>query len=339
MIALRYMKTLKSLVFGLLSLSFILMGCDLPAPEAEIPTSAAPTFWFSTESPSNALSVKILGMADPFASIEIFKNSPCAGDADEVAFADGFGEFESDLVSVAENATTQFFLRSTDEQGNASECSQAQDFVNDSALPAAPSLLSTSPNGPSNNNDIYIVGTKEPRTTLLVYSNLASQPGDCQGNPVAFDNILSNSQGAFSVPMHVASNAKYRFSARAVDAAQNQSSCSVETVEYEEDSTPPSKPFIDWMSPRNYNYPNLIGLTTDNSSLTIYIYANNPCVDGQHVMVTHSDGTNAFSVQGFRVEDNTQTSFYARSLDAAGNWSECSEPMVYTEDSSLPAPF
>ena len=230
-------------------------------------------------------------------------------------------------VSVVDNTTTQFSATATDAAGRTSACSNSLTYVEDSTPPAAPTITTTAPASPANNNSPKVKGTAAAGTTVKIYAS-----GTCSGSPVA-----QGSAGAFASPgitVSVADNTTTQFRARATDAAGNNSGCS-NSLTYVEDSTPPAAPTITTTapaSPANNNSPKVKG--TAAAGTTVKIYASGTC-SGSPVA---QGSAGAFASPGITVSvaDNTTTQFRARATDAAGNNSGCSGTFKYVEDSNPP---
>ena len=236
----------------------------------------------------------------------------------------------STRADIADNSTTSYTARATDAAGNQSGCSSAVAYVEDSAAPVAPSALGTTPASPANNNDPRITGTAEAGSTVNVYAT-----NDCTGGSVASGTAAAFG-GAGLNPADVTDNTTTSYTAKATDAAGNQSGCS-SAVAYVEDSAAPSAPSAlstTPASPANNNDPRVTG--TAEAGSTVNVYATNDCTGGSVASGTAA----AFGGAGFdppNVADNSSTSYTARATDAAGNQSACSSAVGYVEDSTNPS--
>jgi PKD repeat protein len=104
--------------------------------------------------------------------------------------------------------------------------------------PASPSLTDVDPDSPANVNSVTVKGAAEAGSTVHVYTNAT-----CRGTPAA-----SLAASAFASPgaeILVADDQTTTFYATATDAAANTSQCSVSSLAYREDSTPPAPPRLD----------------------------------------------------------------------------------------------
>ncbi len=270
----------------------------------------------SPASPSNDNNPSVLGTAESNATIRVYSNSNCAGAPAGTAAASGAGAF-SVAVTVADNSTTTFYATATDAAGNLSSCSASSvTYVEDSAGPAVPTLVGSSPASPANNNNPSITGSADPNSTIRVYPT-----SNCSGAPAG--TATANGAGAFSVPVTVADDSTTTFYATASDSVGNTSACSSSSVMYVEDSTAPAAPTLTGSSPAspaNNNNPSISGTAEANS--TVRIYATSNC-SGPPAGTGTANGAGAFSISVTVANDST-TTFYATATDAALNVSTCS---------------
>ena len=155
---------------------------------------------------------------------------------------------------------------------------------------------------------------------------------DCSGVPSTTGSVAAFTGTGITV--NVADNSTTSLSARATDAAGNDSVCS-NTIDYVEDSTAPDAPSItdsDPNSPANDNNPELKG--TAEAGSTVRIYQSDDCAGPIEV-----EGSAAqFASPGLTVTvaDDSTTTFTATATDAAGNTSDCSASFDYEENSAAP---
>ena len=222
--------------------------------------------------------------------------------------------------------------RATDAAGNDSSCSTAFPYTEDSTAPAAPQITDTDPDSPANDNDPEVkgtTGTGSPTQVKLYANGTCSGSAASTGTPAQF--------AAAGITVAVPGDATTQLSARATDAAGNDSSCST-AFPYTEDSTAPAAPTItdtDPDSPANDNDPEVKGTTGTGSPTQVKLYANGTCSGS-----AASTGTPAqFAAAGITVAvpGDATTQLSARATDAAGNDSSCSTAFPYTEDSTAPA--
>ncbi len=218
-------------------------------------------------------------------------------------------------------------VRTTDTAANAPISSVT--FTYDTAAPALPASLASSPVSPANDNNPEISGTAEAGSTVRVYAT-----ADCSGGAAA-----TGTAAAFASPgltVAVADDSSTTFKATATDAAGNVSGCSASSVTYVEDSTAPALPASlasSPVGPANDNNPEISG--TAEAGSTVRVYTTAGCTGGAAATGTAV----AFASPGFTiaVADDSSTTFKATATDAAGNVSGCSASSVtYVEDSTAP---
>ena len=175
----------------------------------------------------------ITGTAEAGSTVNVYATNDCTGGSVASGTAAAFGGAGLNPADVTDNTTTSYTAKATDAAGNQSGCSSAVAYVEDSAAPSAPSALSTTPASPANNNDPRVTGTAEAGSTVNVYAT-----NDCTGGSVASGTAAAFGGAGFDPP-NVADNSSTSYTARATDAAGNQSACS-SAVGYVEDSTNPS---------------------------------------------------------------------------------------------------
>ncbi len=195
--------------------------------------------------------------------------------------------------------------------------------------PEMPELTSTVPEGPANENSIIVVGNGEPQTLVRIFDNEF-----CSGDSLA-ENFITET-GAFAVPVNVQDDTITTFWAAGVDAANTLSDCSLTSVTYEEDSTPPTIPVIaltEPPTPSSETAPTLLG-STDTAGAEITIYKTADCTGDPHAE-TVADDEGLFSVD-VTAEPNAATMYYTRGKDVAGNTSNCSTGFEYVHDDVAP---
>ncbi len=279
-------------------------------------------------SPAGSNNPSVSGTAETGATVRIFTGPTCgtavAGTTIAVA-----GNTFAVAISVASGSTTTFYATATDPAGNISPCSAAfVTYSQDNSPPAAPTALATTPVSPAASTMPAVSGTAETGATVKLFTNSA-----CSGGAVAMGLAAAS---AFSITATVAANSTTTFYATATDAAGNISPCSTANVVYVQDATAPSAPVItatNPVSPANANTPTVSGTAEANSTVKIYTASN--CT-GTLAGSTVASAGGTFSA-GVTVGDNTSTTFYANSTDAATNTSTCSAGVIYVEDSTAPA--
>ena len=140
-------------------------------------------------------------------------------------------------------------------------------FKGESSGVAAPTITSTSPASPANDNNPEVIGTvgAGSPTQVKVYKNAS-----CSGTPDATGTVAQFTSGGITVA--VTGDATAALSARASDASNNDSACS-NAVTYVEDSTSPAAPQITSTSPAspaNDNNPEVKGSAEAGSTVRLY---------------------------------------------------------------------
>ena len=228
---------------------------------------------------------------------------------------------------MGDDATHQFTATATDGTGNTSPCSAPFTYIEDSGVPAAPSITDFDPNSPANENSPEVKGTRRPAPRCGCTSRRTARAPSRPRAPAA----------QFASPGLTASvtdDATHEFSATATDAVNNTSACS-SAASYTEDSTAPAAPTLtdtDPDSPADDNTPLVKGTAEDGS--TVNLYTNATCAAPASATGTAA----ALTAPGLEatVPGNSTTEFRATATDAAGNTSACSGPITYVEDSGPP---
>jgi hypothetical protein len=303
---------------------------DSTAPAA--PSSLA----VSPASPANNNSPVVSGSAEAGSTVNLYK-APTTSDCipGNLAATGPAATFASPglTASVTDNTTTVFRATATDTAGNTSPCSSSSvSYVEDSAPPAAPTSLASSPVSPANDNSPEISGSAEAGSTVKVYKALTTS--DC----IAGNLAATGSAATFASPGLTASvtdNTTTVFRATATDAAGNTSPCSSSSVSYIEDSTLPGAPTLTGtspVSPGNQTSPKIIG--TADAGSTVKLYTDAGCTT---LVGTGSASTFASPGITVTVFPNSTTTFHATSTDAANNVSACSPSSItYLEDATPP---
>lgn len=212
----------------------------------------------SPASPANENSPRLVGSADPEATVWIYATSDCTGTPRASGSGAAFGS-EGIQVSVADNSETTFHAMVTMAEFS-TVCSTSSVSYREvtpvtppgpggggggggtgggsvgGGIPAPPDVtppvprLRTIPGGGANNNTPLVTGTAPGAATVRVYST-----PDCSGSPVA-----KGSAGEFAagLPVQVADNTVVVLAAVAVSAGGKASKCS-DPVTYVEDSLTP----------------------------------------------------------------------------------------------------
>ena len=137
-------------------------------------------------------------------------------------------------TAVTGDQTTNLRGTATNAAGNASPCSSAFAYTEDSIAPAAPSLTDTDPDSPANDNNPEVKGSAEANTTIRIYSTAG-----CTGSPLATGTAATFGGAGITTP--VPGDVTTQLRATAADAAGNVSPCS-SALPYTEDSSGPTPP-------------------------------------------------------------------------------------------------
>ncbi|TML63972.1 MAG: hypothetical protein E6G22_05255, partial [Actinobacteria bacterium] len=126
----------------------------------------------------------------------------------------------------------------------------------------------------------------------------------------------------------------YTITVRATDNVSNVATASSSTFTW--DTTAPAAPTslaVTPSSPANNNAPSVSGTAEAGSAVSLFINAS--CTSA----LAGSGTAAAFASPGLAVAvaDDSSTTFYATTTDAAGNVSPCSSGVTYVEDSTAPA--
>ncbi|MBI3071218.1 MAG: hypothetical protein HYY84_03735 [Deltaproteobacteria bacterium] len=293
---------------------------DSARPDAAVLLSTQPT------SPSNLVTVRLLGVADSNAGVRVYSAAGCDGGIVASGSAAIFGSSGISLI-VGANTTNTFFVDVADDAGNVSACSPGVEYVHDNVAPDAAVLFGANPAGPANNNQPLITGSAEPLGWVRLYA------GGCGGTPVGAGTAAAFAAGGLDAG--VADNSMTDFYATVTDDAGNTSPCSTTSVTYIEDSVvmpQTSDASVTPAGPANNNSPVVSGLVEPNSA--VRIFSDVSCAieigDGG------ADGGGQFAI-ATTVPGDTVTTFYATAIDPRGNAQSCMAlGKTYTEDSTPP---
>ncbi len=287
---------------------------------------AAPAITGTTPaSGGNDNSPRIAGTvgADFPTAVKIFRSADCSG---AVAAEGSVSEFTGAGVttSVPANETTQISAATSNAAGR-SGCSNSLSYTTDSTPPAVPTIASTTPKSPANDNTPTVSGAAEAGSTVKIYESAA-----CAG-PVAASGTAEQFETGLEVA--VADDSQTSMTATATDSAANTSECSA-AFSYTEDSTAPSAPQIlnsAPESPANTNNPSVSGEADAGS--TVSLFFGSSCSGPAAASGTAAEFASGLTIS---VADNSDNSFTADAVDSAGNTSACSSVFKYVEDSTAP---
>lgn len=294
------------------------------------PTTAPTITATDPSSPSGTdTTPKVIGTASAETdAVTVYASSNCggpvAGNGTRTAFSGAGIE-----VSVVADATTPLSARAVDEAGNLSACSNSLGYRHDSQPPNAPTFSATSPTSPSPTNNPRLIGSAEPGSTIRIYADPA-----CASQPAS-----SGVAAAFGFPglsVSVPADSTTIFRATATDDVGNTSPCSISSITYQEDSTPPPRPELtgtDPVSPSSTD-TSLVVLGAAEDAVRVRLFANGACL-GQGLGLHDPDELAGRGIPQ-EVEPNTTTSYSLEAIDEAGNTSACSAAIRYVHDSNPP---
>ena len=257
--------------------------------------------------------------------VRLYTNATCSGPpaaTGTVAQFTGAGI----TVRVAADAATSLSARAVNAAGNESACSSSISYVNDLTGPAPPTLTDTDPDSPANDNNPEVKGTVgggDP-TQVRLYKS-----ANCSGK-VAATGPAAQFTGA-GITVNVANNSTTNLSARAFDAAGNQSACS-NSISYIEQDPAPDTPTItdtDPDSPANDRNPEVKGTVGGGNPTQVKLYTSANCSGKVKATGTVARFTGAGIT--LNVPASSTTTITARAFNAAGISSPCSNSITYVE--------
>ncbi len=222
-----------------------------------------------------------------------------------------------------------FYVRAVN-GGRTDPSPASQSFTVDTQPPAPPTITATNPPSPANNNNPGVLGNAEDGSTVRIYPT-----GDCSGTPIGIGSV--DWFRWIGITVTVPDDQTTLLRATATDGLGNLSNCS-DPFPYAEDSTAPAAPTItatDPPSPSDVNTPKVKGTTGGGDPTQVKVYKDADCSGSPAVTGTVAQFTGAGIT--VTVPENATTSLSARTTDAAGNDSICSNSISYTEDSTAPA--
>jgi len=292
---------------------------DNTAPSTPTIVSSTP----ASPSPSSTTPTLTVTGGEPFSTCRIYNSSNCSGAIVATGTFDGSGT-AGIAISVTANTTTQFTAQAIDGAGNTSSCSNVFTYTHDNIVPSTPTIVSSSPASPSPSSTtptLTLTGG-EPGSIYRIYKS-----SNCSG-PIATTSTFNGSGTAISMAISVTANSTTQFTAQAIDAAGNISTCS-NTITYVHDNIPPSTPIITGSSPASPGNSTTPSISLSGTAgATFYIYSN---VSG----IGSPIASGTFNASGIgsvvvTVNSNATTTLSAKSIDAAGNSSTVSSPFNYT---------
>ncbi|HVY96118.1 MAG TPA: S8 family serine peptidase [Solirubrobacterales bacterium] len=193
------------------------------------------------------------------------------------------------------------------------------------AAPQAPTLASTEPASPANDNQPLILGSAPAGTDIDLYAGAS-----CSGPVVASGSAEELESPGIAV--QVEDNTTTQFTATATEGSGASSPCSA-PIAYQEltpDETPPEPPQLTGTvptSPGESATPRILGSAEAGSTVRLYLGAG--C--SEEAIASGSAGelaSGGISV-GIVIPEGVEQEFSARATDAADNTSACSGPISY----------
>ena len=291
----------------------------------------------SPPSPASDPKPSVHGKTEGKAVVVLYADAACVGEILAIATAEASGDFTLiPAAPIPTNAAITFYVKATDVIGNPSLCSAGLEYVHDDIAPPAPTITGTKPDSPSSNALPRILGTAEPLTTVTFYTDAACfnalpAPGAAEVT------------GEFDIKLGspVALNQTTLVFATATDAAGNISACSATFALYVHDSKAPDAPVLTSVTPfppsNSITTPTLQGYVPNAADVVeIQLFVGTTGCSSL-VDTFPPKGDNSFFATP-EVLPNSQTTFFAKARDGAGNVSGCSNGLSYIHD-SLPPEF
>ncbi len=233
---------------------------DSTAPVAPTVSATNPA------SPANDNNPEVSGSAEAASTVRIYDNATCTGTPLAGGTAAAFTG-AGITISVPDDSTTTLRATATDQAGHASPCSSSISYLEDSTIPAAATISSTTPASPANDNSPEVKGSgAEAGSTVHIYDNAT-----CTGTPLGSGSAAAFNTGA-GITATVAANSTTNLRAAVKDDAGNVSPCS-NAIAYVEDSNAPAAPQVDSTSPASpadENNPEVIGSAEAGSTVRLY---------------------------------------------------------------------
>ena len=299
-------------------------GCSnsIPYENDQLPPQPPGSLVTAPASPAQSTTPAVkgtLGTGSP-TEVKIYKQGSCGGSVAATGSASDFTTGSGITVTVTANATTTLSARSFDAAGNSSCSLSSIQYTSDSTNPAV--SVTSGPSGLTNNNTPTFGFTAEDGAALVCSIDTGTADfGTCTSS-------TSHTRGS------TLADDSYTFRVKATDAAGNSATA---TRSFQVDATPPAAPTITATtpaSPSSDGSPKVKGTTGAGSPTQVEIFKSADCSGG----ASATDTVAAFTGTGITVSvtaDET-TNLSAKTVDAAGNRSDCSNSIPYVEDSTPP---
>jgi hypothetical protein len=294
---------------------------DSKAPGAPTLSGTAPTSRSRNPRPM------INGTGEPLATVKIFTNATCSGNAVEGPINE-MGRF-SVSVDVNRGEETQLSAVVNDGANDDSPCSAPIAYVHDPSVGVELTQLSPTT---SFRRGTQVQGQALAGSRVSIYDG-AGCTGNLLGGPSpALAGPNDGSLVPFSVDVTVLrENAATRLYAKAEDQYGN-SSCSSSYLSFVHDSVPP---VIEKVEARVTGYDLAPSVTTFGEvGAEVRLYQSGDCRGPFQTGVV--DIFRMGYVIGAPAPENGTAVYSSKLIDAAGNESPCSRPVTYTHDSIPP---
>lgn len=270
---------------------------------------------FSPASPSNNVQPTLSGTAEPGSTVRLFSGTACSGTILTTAVALSSGAF-SIVRTVAANTTSTFTASTVDAAGNVSACSSSISYRHDGQPPAAPSLTGFTPASPGTSLSPQLRGTAERSATVQVFAG-----SGCTGT-VLSAVTADASTGAFTTSVNVNPNTATAFSARAVDAVGNASTCSAALTYVHDNIVPLAPVFTEGLIP--FDSAPIVGLVRAQTEprARVSLFSDVACtVAATPSIQAQADATGLVLVP--LTQAQADSTVFAVAVDGAGNRSSC----------------
>ncbi len=300
------------------------------------PPGAVSVTGFDPASPSSSLTPTVSGAAEPLATVTLYADAACATELAS-ATADEAGAF-SVTVTVADNAETRLFATADNPAGLRSSCAGTfAVYVADSLAPAAPTLLTLSPQSPSDALAVTLRGRAEPLATVRIGR------GGCDALDVT---AAADVDGLWTASVTVEADQATALWAEAEDAAGNISACA-ELDTYVHDATAPAQVTFDSASAARFGAPQsgpavaaLSGCAEADATVTVWADAACEATLLAEVIAA-GDGACATGEASFAatipLTAGGDTPVFVRVVDAVGNAGTCDNAGTIVHDDVAPA--
>lgn len=285
------------------------------------------------ESPSFESEPKLLAYAPDAVKVAFFTDPYCEDELETVETdRDDFAIYS---FEPNDNDLLTLYARSEDALGNQSACLSI-DYLHDDEPPSQPTITSTAPESPSNQNTFNLYGMAEADANIRLYRGQDCENSNGSGTTTVYRSVDASSEGAFTIEGVVASVAvpdqktTSYFTMTARDKAGNVSECS-DVIKYVHDLKRPKRPVYEGTVPSNPNCQSEASLKFSNidGKGVFYLYEGKSCEgegDSSPTRVAIEDTEEGDEELEVTIWLNAESSYYvARFQSEAGNLSNCTE--------------